>query len=284
MRWLLVEDDSTLSAALALQLRARNCPFDSVAPAALDAALSKHQEVETDELLVLDCASHHAIQSGRADYFPLTAFQRAVDRCAERGWPLLLVSDSRVFPLGGKQRFRESDDVQPAVAAGELLVERERYLSGHLPAHVILRSGPLLAETGDNLLSHWLLRLRAGGAVTASDNPRFCPTPADDVARVIAGIGDQLSCAAQCWGVFHYHSADAASGYEFVEVLLAAAAQYWNVGGDHVQLTAVAAEPFGGVFPLLHCQRIRDTFGIQQLPWRKAIPALLKQIYRGEVT
>ena len=85
------------------------------------------------------------------------------------------------------------------------------------------------------------------------------------------------SCGAPCWGTYHYHSSDAASGYEFAEVVLAAAAQYWDVGGAHVQLQAVPGEPYGGVFPLLNCQRIRDTFGVQQLPWRRAVPELLKQ-------
>jgi dTDP-4-dehydrorhamnose reductase len=165
---------------------------------------------------------------------------------------------------------------------GTELLRREQYLSEQLQHHVILRTGPLIASGGVNLLSDLLQRFRNDGVVSASSAPRFCPTPAGDVARVISAICDQLDCAAQCWGIYHYHSSDAASSYEFAEVLLAAAMQYWDVGGSRVQLQAAMQEPFGGVFPMLNCQHIRDTFGIQQLPWRKAIPQLLKTIYAGE--
>jgi hypothetical protein len=54
------------------------------------------------------------------------------------------------------------------------------------------------------------------------------------------------------------------------------------VGGGHARLQAVAEQPTDEGFPLQQCQRIRDTFGIQQLPWRRAIPDLLKQLYQGE--
>jgi dTDP-4-dehydrorhamnose reductase len=193
-----------------------------------------------------------------------------------------MLSDSRVFPGAAKHRYRENDAVAPLASAGEQLLRRERYLGEQLAQHLILRTGPIIAASGDNLLTHLLGRFRRGGAVTVSAEPRFCPTPAADLARIISAIQDQLGCGAPCWGTYHYHSSDAASGYEFAEVVLAAAAQYWDVGGAHVQLQAVPGEPYGGVFPLLNCQRIRDTFGIQQLPWRRAVPELLKHIYAGE--
>jgi dTDP-4-dehydrorhamnose reductase len=95
---------------------------------------------------------------------------------------------------------------------------------------------------------------------------------------------DQLACNARCWGVYHYHSSDPATGYEFAEVVLAAAAQYWALDADRAPLQASIDDPLASLYPLLNCQRIRDTFGIQQLPWRKAIPQLLKTIYAGETS
>jgi dTDP-4-dehydrorhamnose reductase len=142
-----------------------------------------------------------------------------------------------------------------------------------------LRTGPLIASCGDNLLTRLLRQLRSGGEVVVPDAQRFCPTPAADVARVIAAIHDQLDCGAACWGIYHYESADPANGYEFAEVVLAAATQYWPIAEDTAHLHGAATDGAAEIFPLLSCQRIRDIFGIQQLPWRKAIPAMLKQIY-----
>jgi dTDP-4-dehydrorhamnose reductase len=270
--------------AMERQLQQRGHVGDCVTPAqlieGLDALLD--DSGDTAELLVLDLASREQFHSGHPEWFSEAAFQRLVAVCRQRGWPLLMLSDSRVFPGGGKQRYRESDTPAPLPGGiGAELLRREQHLATQLERHVIVRSGPLIATVGDNLLTRQVRNFRRGGLVTACGEPRFSPTPMDDLARVIAGIHDQLNCAARCWGIYHYHSSDAATGYEFAEVVLAAAAQYWDVGGKHVQLQAVAT-PADAVFPLLSCHRIRDTFGIQQLPWRKAIPELMKQIYEGE--
>jgi dTDP-4-dehydrorhamnose reductase len=61
--------------------------------------------------------------------------------------------------------------------------------------------------------------------VSAAGAPKFCPTPAVDLVRIVSGMLDQLDCDVHCWGTYHYHSSDAASCYEFAEVVLAAAAQ-----------------------------------------------------------
>jgi len=115
--------------------------------------------------------------------------------------------------------------------------------------------------------------------VTLPDAQRFCPTPVADIARVIAAIHDQLDCGAMPWGTFHYESADPTNAYEFAEVVLAAAMQYWPMGEGAVQLRSAPADSAADVYPLLNCQRLRDTFGIQQLPWRRTISSVLKQIY-----
>jgi dTDP-4-dehydrorhamnose reductase len=264
-------------------LQQRGCEVVCVTPAELTQNIATQVAAVADceDYLVIDCASHEVAADG-TPVFADALFRQLVDSCRQQQVRLLLLSDSRVFPGGSKQRYRETDKVQPSSPAGVHLRSREQYLSEQLREHIIVRTGPLFASSGVNLLTDLLQRFRSGGVVSVSSAPRFCPTPAADVARVISGVYDQLGCAAQCWGAYHYHSSDAASGYEFAEVLLAAAAQYWDVGGSHTQLLAIAEEPFGGAFPTLNCQHIRDTFGIQQLPWRKAIPQLLKTIYAGE--
>jgi dTDP-4-dehydrorhamnose reductase len=206
-------------------------------------------------------------------------FAQLIAHCNERDWIWLLLSDSRVFSPLHKRRFVETDAPAPSLPAGRQLLMRENYIADMIDRHIVLRVGPVIASGGDNLLTHVLQQFRAGGPVVVPDTQRFCPTPAADVARVIAAIHAQLDCGAVGWGAYHYESADPVTGYEFAEVVLAAAAQYWPVNGGSVALHSAAVDTAADVFPLLNCQRIRDTFGIQQLPWRKAIPNFLKQIY-----
>jgi dTDP-4-dehydrorhamnose reductase len=282
VRALIVYSEPALQSALTSQWQQRS--FSACCTAQQDLAASLAEQLaasdDDEQCLVIDCASRELTADGRP-LFSDDLFRQLVDGCRARRAQLLLLSDSRVFP-GGKQRYRETDAAQPPSSAGLHLFNREQYLRDQLREHIVLRTGPLIAASGNNLLTDLLQRFRHGGTVAVSTAPRFCPTPVADIARVLSAIYQQLDCAAQCWGTYHYHSSDAASSYEFAEVLLAAAAQYWDVGGGHTQLLTAVAEPSSGIFPTLNCQHIRDTFGIQQLPWRKAIPQLLKTIYAGQ--
>jgi len=291
VRAIIVHSEQTLQVELARQLQQRGTEvlclesveleaLLAVPGAGLDAGFAPGSVDPDDDCIVVDCAS----REGTAGQAALSqrAFEQLTAHCAQRRWQLVLVSDSRVFPSGGKQRYREFDEPQPSTAAGAALVARERYLAEHWERHIVLRTGPLIAADGENPLTELLSRLRNGGALAGAHGVRFAPTPAADLARVLAAMCDQLACNARCWGVYHYHSSDPAPGYEFAEVVLAAAAQYWAFDAGRAPLQASIDDPLAGLYPLLNCQRIRDTFGIQQLPWRKAIPQLLKTIYAGE--
>lgn len=227
--------------------------------------------------LIVDCLG----ENGNPCESRLTSdvLAQLIEHCNEREWIWLLLSDSRIFPGSNKKRFVETDAPAPTTAAGRQLLARETFIADTIERHLILRVGPVIASQGDNLLMRLLARMRVGGLMTLPDAQRFCPTPVADITRVISAIHDQLDCGASPWGVYHYESADPANGYEFAEVVLAAATQYWSMNEGDVQLRSAPADSAADVYPLLNCQRIRDTFGIQQLPWRRAIPSLLKQIY-----
>lgn len=289
MKILIVYRDCSLQEALAHQFKQRGYAVLCITPEEvadlLQGRFAEALAAGDDDAgwIVVDCASRALDPEGQPA-LDEAAFQGVVGFCAQRHWPLLMVSDSRVFPSGSKQRYREVDAPQPAVLAGIVLARREQYLADHCPRHLVLRTGPLIASDGNNLLTAFLQRLRGGEVMAVANGARFCPTPAADLARVIVGICDQLGCNVQSWGIYHYHSSDPTTGYEFAEVLLAAAMQYWELDAARTRLQLSIDDPLGSLYPLLNCQRIRDTFGIQQLPWRKAIPQLLKTIHAGETS
>ena len=282
MKSLIICSEPSTQLAMESQFLARGSDFLCLTPAQLMDDLPGRLAPLSDSALILDLASQALIEQGRSERFPDAAFEQLVERCRERDWPLLLLSDGRVFPGTPKHRYRETEVPAPVSPAGASLLHREAQLIERLPRHLVLRSGPLIAAGGDNALTRLVRRLRAGGEVAVSGEPRFCPTPVADLARVLSGLRDQLDCAASCWGVYHYNSSDPASHYEFAEAVLAAAGQYWDMGRERVRLDMVAPQPDNPAFPVLSCTRIRDTFGIQQLPWRRAMPELMRQIHTGE--
>src|SRR5690606_9535127 len=134
---------------------------------------------DTCTVVIVDCSGQLA---ERALNFP--QFQQLVDACALRAWPLLMLSDSRVFPVVKNQRYRESDATEPGSATGVYLQQCEQYLAAHCECHIILRTGPLLPAEGSNLLSLPLCRTRQRGTNEAATEPRSCPSVPVDLMRV----------------------------------------------------------------------------------------------------
>jgi dTDP-4-dehydrorhamnose reductase len=274
LKTVIICSEIELRRSLKLQLLQRSHVVQWIEAARSEELLNIETEA-AESLFVIDCASG----AGESAAFAEDKFKQVVRHCANRGWPYLLLSDCRVF-AGSKQRYREADEVEPNSAVGATLALREKFLIATHSLHLILRAGPILSGDPDGLLMRLLGLLRAGGTVYGSSEPRFCPVAVDDLARVMCAIADQIDCAAQCWGIYHYNSSDATPPYEFAEAVLAAASQYWPLV-DHVRIAAAPSVEWSGIYPQLNCHLIRDTFGIQQLTWRKAIPDLLKRIHAG---
>ena len=89
-------------------------------------------------------------------------------------------------------------------------------------ANLILRLGPIFSFEGANLITQMLGQLgEQGGSLVMDNNLRGCPVSAEDAARVLSALLDQLSTGIQADGIYHYCSSDSATYYEFAEALLA---------------------------------------------------------------
>ena len=147
--------------------------------------------------------------------------------------------------------------------------------------HLILRIGPVFSFRGTNLITQMLGPMRQGGSLILDNNLRGCPVAADDGARVVLALLDQISTGIEPWGIYHYGSSDTATYYEFAEALLASASQFTEFSSSAVQLERETE----GMAPLnraLDCTKIRNTFAIRQIPWRSAIGDLVKQYYEQQ--
>jgi dTDP-4-dehydrorhamnose reductase len=201
--------------------------------------------------------------------------------CQRTTTPYLYLSSSRVFSGQLDRPYVEDDSPDNEETVGQLLASAEQVVRESCERHLILRLGPIFSYEGTNLISQMLGPLREGDSLILDNNLRGCPVAADDGARVILAILDQLGTGLEPWGTYHYGSSDTATYYEFAEALLAAASQFFEFSSSAVQLER---EP-EGLMPLnrtLECDKIRNTFAIRQVPWRSAISDLVKQYYEQQ--
>ncbi len=192
----------------------------------------------------------------------------------------LFTSSSRVFSGQLDRPYTEEDYPDNETGVGAMLASAEQLVRDSCERHLILRFGPVFSHEGTNLITQMLGELGAnGGSLVMDNNLRGCPVAADDGARVLSAVLDQLGTGMEASGIYHYCSSDTATYYEFAEALLAAASQFSDFSPTAVQLQRQPE----GLSPLnraLNCGKIRNTFAIKQAPWRAAVAGVVKRYYQ----
>lgn len=198
--------------------------------------------------------------------------------CQRSGIAYLYVSSSRIFSGKLDRPYDEEDLPDSEETVGELLANAEEAVRATCERHLILRLGLVFSETGPNLITEMLGQIMAGGSLVLDNNLRGCPVAADDGARVVSAILDQLGTGLEAWGTYHYCSSDTATYYEFAEALLASASQFSEFSSSAVELQE-QSQGHPRLNRSLDCSKLRNTFAIKQIPWRSAIADIVKQYF-----
>jgi len=200
--------------------------------------------------------------------------------CQRSGLIYLFVSSSRIFSGELDRHYREDDPPDNADTLGQLLAAAEQAVAESCERHLILRVGPVFSSVSPNLITEMLGQMMAGATLELDNKLRGCPVSSDDGARVISALLDQLSTGVEPWGIYHYCSSDTATYYEFAEALLASASQFSEFSPSAVELRQEEHE--ARLKRALDCGRIRNTFAIKQVPWRSAIPDIVKDYFQQQ--
>jgi len=273
-----ISRSSALSTALLSQFASRSrasiaLPVDDLHALGVD-QLRGAMVVDADALVFLQRKDSHAA----AEQQRLLALRQDFKaRCDALAVPYLLLSDGRLFGAAAEEvEYAEGDELAPIDAAGFQLAELEQVLCAAGEQGMVLRTGPLIAVQGGNFLGDCLATMRGGKVLRLNDTRMTCPTPVADLARVISGLVDQISCGTPCRGVYHYASSGTASAYEFAEVVCAFASQFVAPIAD-IEVDD-SGEGWRPAVPVLSCDRILQDFGIKRLPWRAYLPRMIKSV------
>ena len=199
--------------------------------------------------------------------------------CGQARVPLVHLSSSAVFDGLDAGVHRESEPAAPSSREGGVLLRAEELVAGMCSQSVVLRCGPMFSANGENILADLLKAFKRGDQLELSDSGDSAPIHVSDMARVVSAMLDQLSCGAEVWGTYHYCSADYVSHYQFAAQVLQVVR---DVAPDWVgDLNLVALEDLddGWYCPLLNCEKILNTFGIKQLPWRAFVAPTIKKYF-----
>lgn len=199
------------------------------------------------------------------------------DLCERDGIGHLHLSSCKVFSGLLGRPYRESDQPDASDDVGRTLVEAEQTLRDTLENSFVLRLGKVFSGRRPTGLSRLLDSLRRGEMIRVSDSLRDSPVHSAEVARVVAGILDQISVGAASRGVYHYCSQGDTGYFAFTEAVVACASQFdvfSNARDLVVEDTSDEAPRFNRA---LDCTLIRHEFGIQQLHWRDFVERAIRR-------
>lgn len=196
---------------------------------------------------------------------------------ARRDCRYFLLSSSKVFSGQLKRPYREGDIADAVEPTGRALAEIEGTLADQVGPLFILRLGVVFSGRAPGLFHLMLERLRQGKKVYVTDNRRDCPVHAAEVARVIAGVIDQISVGAPTRGLYHYGSEGDTGYYTFAESVIACASQFPEFGDVVNLLVEDTRSPENWFNRSLDCSAIRHQFGIQRRHWREFVERAVRR-------
>ncbi|ARN74495.1 SDR family oxidoreductase [Oceanicoccus sagamiensis] len=289
MKVLIIALDHQIRNALEAQLDIRGREYESVGLEWI-----KHEgpvdvqnpplRIPNDISVVVNALSLECLEQHLADEELIESLALVAQACEQAAIPILQLSNSQVFDGTEGGRYRETDEVVPVSRIGALLSRMEELLRGSCHRHIILRTGPLFSAVGDNLVTLLLAEFQQGETLRLCNGASSCPMHAQDLARVVSAIIDQLSCGCESWGTYHYCSSDPANEYQFAETVLAVASQYTQSSEHPLKLEPNESSESDWPRPLMNCEKILHTFGIKQLPWRAFVVPTVKTIFQPEST
>ncbi|WP_299728505.1 sugar nucleotide-binding protein [uncultured Endozoicomonas sp.] len=255
--------------------------LDLESPETIDACLQKY---EPD--LVISNAGYHNPASAenepsRCFRINRDAMAHLAQSCNDRNIIMFYISTYRVFDGEKKDPYTEKDIPNPTGVLATSRWQAEQQISERCPRHIILRFSWIISQRRTNLLKYLLDQISEERDVAVVSDQQGCPTPADDAARVIVAIVQQLDCGAETWGTYHYAGAEPVSENRFAEVVIAEASQYhplkirklhMNKLNDRNGIQAPANAT-------LACRKILSTFGVHNKSWRSPLARMIKSYY-----
>ncbi len=182
----------------------------------------------------------------------------------DRNMALLQLSTCYVFDGRKQSAYIASNPGQPSNELGNWQWECEQAVRTLLPRHIILRTGWSLGRF-----------IRKVQSVAARSDviklPGKChgqPVTVSDLARVMTAIVQQIDCGAEVWGTYQYAGAEDISLYELGLAITGLSGIPDGLRVVDEMPAWAALEPANTT---MICTKIRNTFGVKQLPWRSGL-------------
>jgi dTDP-4-dehydrorhamnose reductase len=234
--------------------------------------------------LVVNGAAYTAVDRAESEPERAAAVNRdgaahLAEACAATRSTLIHLSTDYVFDGTKRTPYAEDDPVAPLGAYGAGKAEGEAAIRARLEHHLILRTAWVFGAHGPNFVKTMLRLGATRDEVAVVADQRGCPTPAADIAAVIAQLAPHLLQDPASRGTLHYVGSGETTWHGFAEAIFDLAAP--RLGRrPRVRAISTAEYPTAAKRPaysVLSCARLTACFGIESKPWRDGLAAMLAE-------
>jgi dTDP-4-dehydrorhamnose reductase len=250
--------------------------------AAVDRFLAGHQDVQT----IVNCAAWtnvDAAESHETEAFRVNATgpQTLAGAAKARDLWLIHISTDYVFDGSQEQPYTPQDEPDPASAYGRTKLAGERMIEKAGCNATVIRTAWLYGAAGKNFVAT-MLRLFGERDVVSVVNDQFgCPTYTRDLAELIRAVVEHPVA-----GVFHYTGSGRTTWFDFAKEIYRQA-----TGGGYLSsacsVEPISSEEFAAAAPRpansqLDCSRTVEVFGVEPVPWQRALEQYLSEVFRDK--
>lgn len=233
---------------------------------------------------VINAAAYTDVEKAESDQEACYALNRDAVRmlgsaCAQANIPLLHLSTDYVFDGNQSLPYTEQDEPNPISVYGLSKLEGEKELQKTMKHYILLRVSGVFSAFRKNFVKTMFLAAQDKKELRVVNDQYCCPTGANDIARVLLAIIKQLNCGAAAWGTYHYVAADITTWHDFADAIVNEAALTLKRELATVLPITTSEYPTKAKRPInsvLDCQKILNTFGIQQHSWQPDMVNVVK--------
>jgi dTDP-4-dehydrorhamnose reductase len=199
------------------------------------------------------------------------AVRMLASACVQANIPLLHLSTDYVFDGNQSLPYTEQDETNPISVYGASKLEGEKELKKIMEHYILLRVCGVFSAFRKNFVKTMFMLSQDKKELRVVNDQYCCPTGANDIARVLLAIIKQLNCGATAWGTYHYVAADITTWHDFADAVVHEAALVLK--RELAEVTPITTKEYPTkakrpVNSVLDCQKILNTFGIQQRSWQ----------------
>lgn len=201
--------------------------------------------------------------------------------CAQAKVPLLHLSTDYVFDGNKSLPYTEQDETNPVSVYAFSKLAGEKALQEVMEQYIVLRTCGVFSPWRKNFVKTIFTAAQNKTELKVVNDQYCCPTGANDIARVLLAIIKQLNCGANAWGVYHYVAADVTTWCEFADAIVHESSLILKRQLAAVTPITTKEYPTKAKRPansVLDCQKILNTFGIQQRSWQSDMVDTIKEL------